>query len=108
MSFSRTSIPSFYYVIVQDVAAPNAFDELLNPILTSSMSSTLHPLLALMRVTRRRITQEPAIKGTVSVLKTTKEFGSNVKKVVITSSFAAVIHTNPTDDPNFVYTEGLE
>ena len=28
-----------------------------------------------------------------------------MKKVVITSSFAAVIHTNPTDDPNFVYTE---
>lgn len=96
---------SFDYVIVQDVAAPNAFNEAFksNPDI-KYVQHTASPF-SFNEGNKAQDYLEPAVKGTVSVLKTTKEFGSNVKKVVITSSFAAVIHTNPTDDPNFVYTE---
>jgi nucleoside-diphosphate-sugar epimerase len=36
---------------------------------------------------------DPAIKGTTNVLRAAKKYGSQVKRIVITSSFAAMVNT---------------
>ncbi|KAJ5214163.1 hypothetical protein N7449_001332 [Penicillium cf. viridicatum] len=57
------------YVIVQDVAKDGAFDE--DPV---------------------KDFLDPAIKGTTGILKAIKEYAPTVKRVVITSSFAAIVN----------------
>ncbi|TFK51100.1 NAD(P)-binding protein [Heliocybe sulcata] len=46
----------------------------------------------------------PAINGTVSLLSAVHEHGQGVKRVVVTSSFAAMMQPHP-EDPNYLYTE---
>ncbi len=50
---------------------------------------------------------DPAIKGTLEVLKSVKAFAPNVKRVVITSSCAAVVNFggNPVASSQKIYTE---
>jgi nucleoside-diphosphate-sugar epimerase len=47
----------------------------------------------------------PAIDGTVNILKAIAKFAPNVKRVVITSSFAAMIHPEKSLWPGHVYSE---
>jgi nucleoside-diphosphate-sugar epimerase len=47
----------------------------------------------------------PAVNGTVSILKAVKEYNQSVKRVVITSSFAAVLDFPTGRRPGYVYTE---
>lgn len=50
-----------------------------------------------------RDTLQPAIKGTTEILKSAQEHGPTIKRVIITSSFAALASSgHPTDH---VYTE---
>ena len=47
---------------------------------------------------------DPAVKGTTGILKAIKAKAPSVKRVVITSSFAAIM--DPTQKPNgYVYSE---
>lgn len=48
---------------------------------------------------------EPAILGTTTVLQTAKAYAPNVKKIVITSSLAAIMDVEKYSDPRFVLTE---
>ncbi|KAG5361505.1 putative NADPH-dependent methylglyoxal reductase GRP2 [Yarrowia sp. C11] len=48
---------------------------------------------------------EPAVEGTKAVLQATQVSGTNVKKVVLTSSIAAMLDPFRQKDPNFVATE---
>lgn len=48
---------------------------------------------------------KPAVEGTKNALKAIKEHGPNVKKVVVTSSFAAIKKNTSDEDPNLVFTE---
>lgn len=48
---------------------------------------------------------EPAVNGTLSILKATKDHSPSVKRVVITSSFAAVLVYTTDLRPGHVYTE---
>ncbi|KAG5358195.1 putative NADPH-dependent methylglyoxal reductase GRP2 [Yarrowia sp. B02] len=48
---------------------------------------------------------EPAVEGTRNVLQATQTSGTNVSKVVITSSIAAMLNPFKQKDPNFVATE---
>lgn len=48
---------------------------------------------------------EPALTGTLTVLKTAKEHAPKVEKFVITSSFAAMMNWNEVGDDNAVVTE---
>ncbi|EGF97924.1 uncharacterized protein MELLADRAFT_113981 [Melampsora larici-populina 98AG31] len=45
----------------------------------------------------------PAVNGTLSILKSAEREGKDVKRIVITSSFASVV--NPTDDLNHIFDE---
>ena len=48
---------------------------------------------------------EPAVRGTVSVLEAVKKYNSDVKRIVITSSFASVPDFKKGNRPGHVYTE---
>lgn len=48
---------------------------------------------------------KPAIEGTKGILKAVKEYGSTVKRVVITGSFASVMDVAKGNWPEKVYTE---
>lgn len=48
---------------------------------------------------------KPAVNGTVSILKAVKEYNQSVKRIVITSSFAAVLDFTKGLRPGYVYTE---
>lgn len=101
------------YVIVKDVAADGAFDE---------VTSSSFPVLRLRMITkiiRQKAVKsnppfdyvlhtaspfhynisdpvkdflDPAIKGTTGILKAIKAYAPTVKRVVITSSFAAIVN----------------
>jgi len=47
----------------------------------------------------------PAVGSTKSILKSIKTYGPTVKRVIITSSFAAIIDANKGLRPGYVYTE---
>ncbi|KNZ74715.1 NADPH-dependent methylglyoxal reductase GRE2 [Termitomyces sp. J132] len=68
----------FEIVVVQDITKEGAFDEML--LHTQRLRSTW--MLQLYK---------PAVNGTVSILKSAQKNGSNVKRVVMTSSAASVL-----------------
>lgn len=90
-----------------DITAPGAFDKVVqstppfdtvihtaSPFLYRAISSNLEFL-------------DPAVKGTLEVLKSVKAFAPSVKRVVITSSCAAVVNFagNAFASPQKIYTE---
>ncbi|CAK7206499.1 methylglyoxal reductase (NADPH-dependent) gre2 [Sporothrix eucalyptigena] len=48
---------------------------------------------------------EPAVQGTTSVLKAIQKYAPQVRRVVVTSSFAAIVDDNTVNDPTTTYTE---
>jgi NADPH-dependent methylglyoxal reductase len=48
---------------------------------------------------------DPAIKGVTSILQAAKDYGTSVKRVVLTSSFAAILDTTKGYRPGHTYTE---
>ncbi|KAF5092309.1 hypothetical protein D0Z00_004646 [Geotrichum galactomycetum] len=96
---------NFEYAIVKDISEPNAFDAIFqsNPDI-KYVQHTASPF-TFNATSAEKDFLRPAIDGTLSILKGTKKYGLNVKKVVVTSSFAAVMNLNPVFDPNLVYTE---
>lgn len=96
---------SFQYEIVGDIAKPGAFDE----------SLTKHPEVTVFLHTAspfhfnttnvEKDLYEPAIEGTINALKAIEKHGPQVKNVVVTSSFAAVMDVKRESDPTLTYTE---
>ncbi|KAI9038433.1 SDR family oxidoreductase [Aspergillus affinis] len=78
------------YVIVKDVAADGAFDEAVksNP----PFDYVLHTASPFHYNVQDPVKDflDPAIKGTTGILKAVKAYAPTVKRVVITSSFAAI------------------
>ncbi|PLB48062.1 NAD(P)-binding protein [Aspergillus steynii IBT 23096] len=78
------------YVIVKDVAADGAFDEAVksNP----PFDYVLHTASPFHYNVQDPVKDflDPAIKGTTGILKAIKAYAPTVKRVVITSSFAAI------------------
>ncbi|KAK9239669.1 hypothetical protein V1525DRAFT_397277 [Lipomyces kononenkoae] len=90
------------FAIVEDIAAPNAFDEAVKGVdVIVHTASPFHfkitdPVKDLL---------DPAIKGTTSILQAAKNFAPQVKRIVITSSFAALIDASKGDWPEHTYSE---
>ncbi|KGO41420.1 NAD-dependent epimerase/dehydratase [Penicillium expansum] len=80
------------YVIVKDVAQDGAFDEAVksNP----PFDYVLHTASPFHFNVQDPVKDflDPAIKGTTGILKAIKEYAPTVKRVVITSSFAAMVN----------------
>lgn len=104
--FIKKQYPDFEYEIVTDISTPSAFDAVFQA----------HPDIKYVLHTASPFHFQgndpekelliPAINGTKSALSAAHKYGANVKKIVITSSFAAMVqYPFNLDDPNFVYTE---
>uniref|UniRef100_A0A8H7KDT0 NAD-dependent epimerase/dehydratase domain-containing protein n=1 Tax=Bionectria ochroleuca TaxID=29856 RepID=A0A8H7KDT0_BIOOC len=81
------------YAIVGDIAQRDAFNAVVrsNPDL-DYVIHTASPFLAKFEDPILDVL-EPAINGTVGILKAIDEYAPQVKRVVITSSFAAIVNT---------------
>jgi nucleoside-diphosphate-sugar epimerase len=93
--------------IVPDITSPGAFDQVVKSappfdIVIHTASPFLYRVIS-----DNREFLDPAIKGTLEVLKSVKAHAPTVKRVVITSSCAAVVNFggNPIAAPKKVYTE---
>ncbi|OAP59771.1 hypothetical protein AYL99_04773 [Fonsecaea erecta] len=80
------------YVIVGDIAQENAFDEAVKS--DPPFEGVLHTASPFhFNVTDpKKDLLDPAIIGTTGILKAVKKYAPTVKRVVITSSFAAIIN----------------
>ncbi|KAF8756584.1 Dihydroflavonol-4-reductase [Rhizoctonia solani] len=85
------------------MTAPGAFDQVFKDNAFDSVLHTSSPLVFGVEDPEKDILQ-PAIKGTTEILKSTKEHGSKVKRVIITSSFAALANSS-VDSTKHVYSE---
>ena len=96
---------NFQYEIVSDIAKSGAFDEALKK--HQDVTVFLHTASPFHFNTTNveKDLYEPAVEGTVNALKAIEKYGPQVKNVVITSSFAALINLNREADPTLTYTE---
>ncbi|KAJ9648679.1 methylglyoxal reductase (NADPH-dependent) gre2 [Coniosporium tulheliwenetii] len=90
------------YVVVGDIAAPGAFDKAVqaNPPFEGVIHAA-SPFHFRSKNFKSEIL-DPAVQGTTGILKAIKQHAPSVKKIVITSSMAAVL--NPFSPP-LKYTE---
>ena len=91
------------YVIVEDVAEEGAFDKVVKA--DPPFDAVIHTASPFTFKFDKPIELlDPAIKGTTGILKAIKAHAPSVKRVVITSSFAAI--TSPERHPS-VYDENM-
>jgi nucleoside-diphosphate-sugar epimerase len=78
------------YVLVSDIAAPGAFDKAV--VSDPPFDTVLHTASPFhFNITdNKKDLLDPAINGTTGLLKAVHSFAPSVKRVVITSSFAAI------------------
>ena len=91
-------------VIVPDIAQPDAFDEVVK---TPGIEVVLHTASPFhFRVTDPlKDLINPAVIGTTGILKAIAKSAPGVKRVVVTSSFAAITDASKAKDPNTTFTE---
>ncbi|KAI4165102.1 MAG: hypothetical protein LQ342_001379 [Letrouitia transgressa] len=90
------------FVNVQDVAQEGAFDEAVKGV--DGVIHTASPFTTQVEDNERDLL-EPAIKGTTEILKAVKAHAPQVKRVVITSSFAAIVDLSKGLRPGYTYYE---
>ncbi|KAJ5895018.1 hypothetical protein N7495_006709 [Penicillium taxi] len=81
------------YVIVKDIAQDGAFDEAVKS--DPPFDYVLHTASPFHNNVQDPVRDflDPAIKGTTSILKAVKAHAPSVKRVVVTSSFAAILNS---------------
>ena len=89
--------------IVEDIMKP----ELYETALDSSVTGVIHTAspFAFEIDDKVRDMLEPAIKGSVAILEAVRCYGSSVRRVVTTSSFAAILDPTQAFRPGYTYTE---
>lgn len=85
----------FDYAIVKDIGAPGAFDACLQEAGIEGVAHTASPFHLEAKEPNELI--EPAVKGTVGVLESITKYAKDVRRVVVTSSVAAVLE--PAEPP---------
>ncbi|KAI0407943.1 NAD dependent epimerase/dehydratase [Xylaria palmicola] len=90
--------------IVPDIAQPNAFDEVMQTPGLEYVQHTASPFHFKFTDAKTEIL-DPAIKGTTSVLEAIKKYAPTVRRVVITSSFAAILSPSELANPNKTWSE---
>ncbi|EJD40169.1 D-lactaldehyde dehydrogenase [Auricularia subglabra TFB-10046 SS5] len=90
----------FEYVIVKDIAQARAFDDAVKDV--DGIAHTASPVVFSGPEDPPESLIKPAVAGTVGLLNSAQKFGSNVQRVVLTSSYAALLE--PHDGP-YEYSE---
>ncbi|ROW17290.1 hypothetical protein VPNG_01284 [Cytospora leucostoma] len=91
-------------VIVPDIANPDAFDEVVK---TPGLEVVLHTASPFhFNVTDpKKDLIDPAVIGTTGILRAIAKSAPGIKRVVVTSSFAAILDLSKLSDPNTTFTE---
>ncbi|GFF74580.1 hypothetical protein CNMCM6936_006523 [Aspergillus lentulus] len=90
------------FSIVPDIAEPGAFNEAVKGV--SGVIHTASPFILDVEDNERDLLQ-PAIQGTLNVVKAIAEYAPTVRRVVLTSSFAAILDLTQGLRPAYRYTE---
>ncbi|EGW30505.1 NADPH-dependent methylglyoxal reductase GRE2 [Spathaspora passalidarum NRRL Y-27907] len=102
---SLLNSPNFSYEIVEDVEKEGAFDQALqkHPEVTVFLHTASPFHFKATDIEKELLL--PAVNGTKNALNAIHKYGSNVSRVVITSSYAAISTASKEVDPNVVVTE---
>lgn len=90
------------FAIVSDVATPGGHDDAVKGV--DGVIHTASPFQMSVEDNKKDLL-DPAINGTTSVLTSVYKHNPTVKRVVITSSFAAIVDMNKGDRKGYTYTE---
>ncbi|KAH8432891.1 SDR family oxidoreductase [Aspergillus melleus] len=90
------------FVSVPDIAAPHAFDTAVHNVV--GVIHTASPFTLDVSDNEKDLLQ-PAIRGTTNVLDAVAHHAPTVRRVVITSSFAAILDLEKGNRPGYKYTE---
>ncbi|KAI1098757.1 NAD dependent epimerase/dehydratase [Jackrogersella minutella] len=105
-TFSKyVDTPQLDFGIVPDITTPGAFDSVLVSVPPfDTVMHTASPFF--LRPVKGTDFLDPAIKGTTEILNGIKRVAPTVKRVTVTSSFAAIgfMASNPISNPPQVYT----
>ncbi|QLQ78658.1 hypothetical protein HG537_0A09060 [Torulaspora globosa] len=99
--------PNLTLELVADIAAPGAFDSVFEKH-GADIKVVLHAASPVVINTKDYVKDllAPAVNGTKSILEAIKKYGAeSVERVVITSSYAAVLDVAKDNDGSIVYTE---
>ncbi|KUJ23656.1 NAD(P)-binding protein [Mollisia scopiformis] len=92
-----------FYIVPDLASPPSAYAEAIKGV--SGVIHTASPFILTPKDVRADLL-EPAINGTTNVLKAAAEYaGPQLKRVVITSSFASIFDLSKGYRPGYVYTE---
>lgn len=89
------------FEIVPDIRTPGAFDEAVKGV--DGVIHTASPFVFDVADNERDLL-EPAIQGTTGILESVAKHAPQVKRVVVTSSFAAIIDMGKTPEEAATYT----
>ncbi|KAK0484420.1 hypothetical protein IW261DRAFT_1456425 [Armillaria novae-zelandiae] len=78
-------------VVVDDITKGGAFDEAVKGV--DAIAHTASPVQFSVRDPQELIV--PAVKGTVGILTSAAKYGSSVQRIVVTSSSAAILRSEP-------------
>ncbi|RAH68788.1 SDR family oxidoreductase [Aspergillus aculeatinus CBS 121060] len=95
--------PQLSFVVVEDVASPGAFDTAVEGV--HGVIHTAAPFQVFGVEDNERDLLKPAIDGTLNILKSVHEFAPQVRRVVLTSSFAAMADHSKGKWTGHVYSE---
>ena len=90
------------FAIVPDVASPGAFNDAVKDV--DGVIHTASPFAVEVADNERDLLL-PAIRGTTEIIQAVQSYAPQVKRVVITSSFASIIDTSLGDRPGYTYSE---
>ncbi|KZO93873.1 NAD(P)-binding protein [Calocera viscosa TUFC12733] len=88
----------FEYVVVEDITKDGAFDEAVKGV--QAVLHTASPVVFDVKHPDELII--PALHGTLSVLNSVEKFGTEVKRVVVTSSCAAILEPH---EEGYIFSE---
>ncbi|KAG9122625.1 methylglyoxal reductase (NADPH-dependent) gre2 [Ceratobasidium sp. 392] len=101
---SAVSEGQLRFAVVEDITVPGAFDDVIKSNKFDAVMHTSSPFVYDINDVTEDLLM-PAIKGTTEILKSIKAHGPAVKRVVITSLFAAILDLDKGSRPGYLYSE---
>ncbi|KAG8875348.1 hypothetical protein FRB97_005186, partial [Tulasnella sp. 331] len=92
------------FAVVEDLTAEGVFDDMLRSKAFDAVVHTSSPSAVIVENPEKDLLL-PAIKGTKGILESTHRCAPSVKRVVVTSSFTAILDLYKGNRPGYTYTE---
>ncbi|KAK3683447.1 hypothetical protein B0T22DRAFT_247453 [Podospora appendiculata] len=103
-AYPQKSAEELNVLIVPDIAKPDAFDEVVKVPGIEVVLHTASPFHFNFTDPKTELV-DPAVNGTVGILRAIARSAPSVRRVVVTSSFAAIVNEAKVSDPNTTFSE---